>query len=125
MKTRYRLITRGARGGAFYCVDSLTGQRFSLKTANRNSTSASPRRTCQLRIRRRRSGLGGRDARWMLPAQILRGVLMTGALYPFLNTLQWWSFTMRFLASPMKLAHHRCNQSLAPAALPQPLGAQL
>ena len=37
MKTRYRLITRGARGGAFYCVDSLTGQRFSLKTADRET----------------------------------------------------------------------------------------
>ena len=34
MKTRYRLIRRGSRGGAFYCVDSLTGKRASLKTSN-------------------------------------------------------------------------------------------
>ncbi len=36
--------------------------------------------------------------RWMLPAQILRGVLMAGALYPFLGTLQSWSFTKRCLS---------------------------
>ena len=35
MKTRFRWIARGARGGGFYCVDSKTGQRFSLKTADR------------------------------------------------------------------------------------------
>ncbi len=32
MKTRYRLIRRGIRGGAFYCVDTNTGQRTSLRT---------------------------------------------------------------------------------------------
>lgn len=36
--------------------------------------------------------------RWMLPAQILRGVLMAGALYPFLGILQSWSFTKRCLS---------------------------
>lgn len=30
VKTRYRLIRRGSRGGAFYCVDSETGKRSSL-----------------------------------------------------------------------------------------------
>lgn len=30
MKPRYRLIRRGIRGGAFYCVDSETGKRTSL-----------------------------------------------------------------------------------------------
>jgi hypothetical protein len=34
MKTRYRLIRRGSRGGGFYCVDSETGKRSSLNTAN-------------------------------------------------------------------------------------------
>jgi len=32
MKTRYRLIRRGLRGGAYYCVDSTTGKRISLST---------------------------------------------------------------------------------------------
>jgi integrase len=32
MKTRYRLIRRGIRGGAFYCVDTMTGKRTSLHT---------------------------------------------------------------------------------------------
>ncbi len=35
MKPRYRLIVRSARGGAFYCVDTLTKKRTSLKTADR------------------------------------------------------------------------------------------
>ena len=34
MKTRYRLICRGNRGGAFYCVDANTGKRTSLQTSN-------------------------------------------------------------------------------------------
>jgi integrase len=34
MKARYRLIRRGIRGGAFYCVDSTTCKRTSLGTAN-------------------------------------------------------------------------------------------
>jgi nitroreductase len=36
--------------------------------------------------------------RWMLPAQLLRGILIAGALYPFLGALQSWSFTRRFLS---------------------------
>ena len=32
MKTRYRLIRRGVRRGAFYCVDNKTGKRTSLRT---------------------------------------------------------------------------------------------
>ena len=32
MKTRFRLIRRGIRGGAFYCVDTQTGKRTSLRT---------------------------------------------------------------------------------------------
>ena len=34
MKTRYRLICRGIRGGAYYCVDNTTGKRTSLGTTN-------------------------------------------------------------------------------------------
>jgi hypothetical protein len=34
MKTRYRLIRRGIRGNAFYCVDTKTGKRTSLGTDN-------------------------------------------------------------------------------------------
>jgi hypothetical protein len=34
MKTRYRLIRRGIRGNAFYCVDTRTGKRTSLNTTN-------------------------------------------------------------------------------------------
>ena len=34
MKTRYRLIRRGTRGGTFYCVDIKTGKRNSLQTGN-------------------------------------------------------------------------------------------
>jgi integrase len=34
MKTRYRLICRGIRGGAYYCVDTATGKRTSLGTTN-------------------------------------------------------------------------------------------
>lgn len=37
MKDRYRLITRGERGKQFYCVDSHTGKRFSLKTKDRDA----------------------------------------------------------------------------------------
>ena len=32
MKTRYRLIRRGHRGGGYYCVDTVTGKRTSLRT---------------------------------------------------------------------------------------------
>ncbi|HXR48991.1 MAG TPA: tyrosine-type recombinase/integrase [Candidatus Limnocylindrales bacterium] len=34
MKTRYRLIRRGVRNGAFYCVDTSTGKRTSLRTGS-------------------------------------------------------------------------------------------
>ena len=34
MKTRYRLICRGIRGGAYYCVDTTTGKRTSLGTTD-------------------------------------------------------------------------------------------
>lgn len=42
--------------------------------------------------------LWGHVTRWMLPVQLLRGILLAGALYPFLATLQSWSFTKRFLS---------------------------
>jgi hypothetical protein len=42
--------------------------------------------------------LWGHVLRWGLPAQILRGILLAGALYPFLNCLQGWTFTKRFLS---------------------------
>ncbi len=32
MKTRYRIMCRGSRGGSYYCVDALTGKRTSLQT---------------------------------------------------------------------------------------------
>lgn len=34
MKIRYRLTSRGNRGGTFYCVDALTCKRVSLQTCN-------------------------------------------------------------------------------------------
>ena len=34
MTTRYRLTSRGSRGGTFYCVDKTTGKRTSLKTTD-------------------------------------------------------------------------------------------
>ena len=37
MKTRFRLIHRGERGNQFYCVDSETGRRVSLKTKDRDA----------------------------------------------------------------------------------------
>jgi len=37
MKIRYRLIARGNRRHAFYCVDSLTGKRTSLGTSDRDA----------------------------------------------------------------------------------------
>lgn len=36
MKTRYRLTSRGVRGGMFYCVDKVTGKRTSLQTTNKD-----------------------------------------------------------------------------------------
>ena len=35
MKTRFRLIQRNICGSTFYCVDTLTGKRASLKTQDR------------------------------------------------------------------------------------------
>jgi hypothetical protein len=34
MKTRYRLVCRGIRGGAYYCVDTKTCKRTSLGSTN-------------------------------------------------------------------------------------------
>jgi|ERR1035441_6990109 hypothetical protein len=34
MKTRYRLTRRGIRGDTFYCVDTSTGKRTSLRTTS-------------------------------------------------------------------------------------------
>lgn len=36
MRTRYRLIRRGTRGGGFYCVDAESGKRNSLHTADKD-----------------------------------------------------------------------------------------
>ena len=36
MTTRYRLTSRGIRGGMFYCVDKTTGKRTSLQTTNKD-----------------------------------------------------------------------------------------
>ena len=35
---------------------------------------------------------------WFLPAQVMRGLLMSLALFPFLDTLISWNLTKRFLA---------------------------
>lgn len=37
MKTRYRITRRGSRGDALYCVDSQTGKRTSLHTADEDA----------------------------------------------------------------------------------------
>ena len=34
MNTRFRLLRRGIRGNGFYCVDTRTGKRTSLHTAD-------------------------------------------------------------------------------------------
>jgi hypothetical protein len=39
MKARYRLIRRGLRSREYYCVDTLTGKRFSLGTSDRDAAS--------------------------------------------------------------------------------------
>jgi hypothetical protein len=36
--------------------------------------------------------------RWIVPGQILRGILMAAALFPFFETLINWSFSKRFLS---------------------------
>jgi hypothetical protein len=36
MKNRFRLISRGSRGGALYCVDGSTGKRTSLGECTRD-----------------------------------------------------------------------------------------
>ena len=36
MKTRFRLTSRGSRGGMFYCVDKVTGKRTSLQTTDQD-----------------------------------------------------------------------------------------
>lgn len=58
MKTRYRLICRGCRGGKLYCVDTATGKRTSLNTTDetearqlveaRNSSNRQPTLNLQL-----------------------------------------------------------------------------
>lgn len=39
MKTRFRLIRRGNRSNAFYCVDTKTGKRASLATSNEDEAN--------------------------------------------------------------------------------------
>ncbi len=39
MKSRYRLFRRGVRNGAFYCVDTKTGKRTSLRTGDEDEAS--------------------------------------------------------------------------------------
>lgn len=36
MKTNFRLIRRGVRGCRYYCVNTLTGKRTSLKSKNKD-----------------------------------------------------------------------------------------
>jgi hypothetical protein len=44
MKPRYRLIRRGIRSGAFYCVDSHTGKRTSLGKIDADGAKTNPSR---------------------------------------------------------------------------------
>jgi hypothetical protein len=41
--------------------------------------------------------LWGHVVRWFLPAEILRGFLLTAVLYPLLDTLKAWLFVKRLL----------------------------
>jgi hypothetical protein len=36
--------------------------------------------------------------RWIVPGQIFRGILMAAALFPFIEILNSWTFTKRFLS---------------------------
>lgn len=40
--------------------------------------------------------LWGHVVRWFLPAQILRGLLISAVLYPLFDTLRTWTFTKRW-----------------------------
>jgi hypothetical protein len=35
--------------------------------------------------------------KWILPAQILRGILLASVLYPFFETINTWNYLKRFL----------------------------
>ena len=35
--------------------------------------------------------------KWIFPAQILRGILLASALYPFFETINTWNYLKRFL----------------------------
>ena len=48
MKTRYRLIRRGVRSNAFYCVDTTTGKRTSLRTSNEAEARQAGKRSTQI-----------------------------------------------------------------------------
>jgi len=71
MKTRYRLIRRGIRGGLYYCVDTNTGKRTSLGVSDedeahqiieaRNNSERQPALNLQIA----RSYLMASDAAWM------------------------------------------------------------
>jgi integrase len=71
MKTRYRLIRRGIRGGLYYCVDTKTGKRTSLGISNedearqiieaRNNSERQPALNLQIA----RSYLIASDPAWM------------------------------------------------------------
>ncbi len=68
MKTRYRLIRRGSRGGAFYCVDTETGKRSSLGTITEDEARQiveaknQARRQPQLNLHIARAYLVGTDS---------------------------------------------------------------
>ena len=71
MKTRYRLIRRGIRGGLYYCVDTKTGKRTSLGLSDedeahqiieaRNNSERQPALNLQIA----RSYLTASDPAWM------------------------------------------------------------
>jgi integrase len=68
VKTRYRLIRRGNRGGAFYCVDSETGKRSSLGAVTEDEACQiveaknTARRQPQLNLHIARAYLAGTDS---------------------------------------------------------------
>jgi hypothetical protein len=85
MKTRYRLIHRGERGGLFHCVDSETGKRWSLKTRDRDAAEqivlarnqALRQPTLNLQIAKAYlagSDSGGNTRTWLDALEVLMGM---------------------------------------------------
>jgi hypothetical protein len=61
MKTRYRLTRRGIRGNTFYCVDTITGKRTSLRTSNEDEARNNSERQRVLNRQIAKAYLAGTD----------------------------------------------------------------